>query len=777
MTKILKNILSSDRYDVFLIGIIVLYFGAKLYINEHIWGVDIGDMVDLKSNTGLTAAFRVANLPVNYLLEFLYKTLGLSSEFIKAMIALFGIATITICIYKISLSTFENKRGAILAVVLFLFSSLYFSVSAAKPIGENNLTTLCFSFLMLGILYWLKDRYVLASLFIGLSFDCHPIYPIALILVFFAYSLIRYKIVTLKTVVLSLFVFLITTSPVTFSVAKSALFTVKGSASGTPTPELIWRYIRVAQPEMAFVDIRPEFHMGFSIYFASFLLLSLFYVYGGKTQREIFIKLFLLMLTTISFGIFDNLNSYHFKIITVMNLWLNRFTSYGSMMAYVILAGMATYTISPTKINRVLQIWVFLLLCFSVLYKGPLWLIHFLILETVLVYFIYNFIRTRRELSYKALTFNIGLLSAALAYFYYLAICHEYPTGIPFANVFSLDGEALFFQAFLYHQFKEFFASLDVLRASYPKLPFIVLAVLISSFLLRIRYHIETLGRNMGRYTGHYIETLGKGVGYYTGHYIETLGKGMGYYTGHYIGTLGKGVWYPVDTHKYFPGIKLVTGTLIIVSSLLVAWSISKNYIYPGVVPLESPFAAWNMDAGTVNEIADSQKRYPAISFNAGIVEGQSGKARYLNGKDSFIQTMVNLQGWKGVTISFWVKPERKDGDDLSVILDNGHDAKNNFAIQSADINNPNSGRWVFHCNGSDISLTIPLDQWTYVVIAANAKKGIIQASTNYVEVYKATIGKFEFGDTPLTIGKLAKTSERYFKGSIDEVTIWDKTR
>src|SRR3990172_11385525 len=91
MTKILKNILSSDRYDVFLIGIIVLYFGAKLYINEHIWGVDIGDMVDLKSNTGLTAAFRIANLPVNYLLGFLYKTLGLSSEFIKAMIALFGI--------------------------------------------------------------------------------------------------------------------------------------------------------------------------------------------------------------------------------------------------------------------------------------------------------------------------------------------------------------------------------------------------------------------------------------------------------------------------------------------------------------------------------------------------------------------------------------------------------------------------------------------------------------------------------------------------------------
>src|SRR3989338_5321306 len=180
MTKILKNILSSDRYDVFLIGIIVLYFGAKLYINEHIWGVDIGDMVDLKSNTGLTAAFRIANLPVNYLLGFLYKTLGLSSEFIKAMIALFGIATITICIYKISLSTFENKRGAILAVVLFFFSSLYFSVSEAKPIGENNLTTLCFSFLMLGILYWLKDRYVLASLFIGLSFDCHPIYLVCI---------------------------------------------------------------------------------------------------------------------------------------------------------------------------------------------------------------------------------------------------------------------------------------------------------------------------------------------------------------------------------------------------------------------------------------------------------------------------------------------------------------------------------------------------------------------------------------------------------------------
>ncbi|MDO8125639.1 MAG: LamG domain-containing protein [Candidatus Brocadiales bacterium] len=209
-----------------------------------------------------------------------------------------------------------------------------------------------------------------------------------------------------------------------------------------------------------------------------------------------------------------------------------------------------------------------------------------------------------------------------------------------------------------------------------------------------------------------------------------------------------------------------IIGTIIITS--LISISILKNY----TSSTSDTYAVWNMDADKKDKIADSRGRYSATSFNTEIVEGHSGKARYFNGKDSYIQTPVNVQGWKGLTISLWVKPERKEGDELSVILDNGHNAENNFVIQSADAS---GGKWVWHCNGVDIFLDIPLNQWSNVVVVADGEKGIVRAYTSGSKVTEVRVDEgFEFGPTPLTIGKLAKADARYFKGSIDEVIIWN---
>ena len=192
---------------------------------------------------------------------------------------------------------------------------------------------------------------------------------------------------------------------------------------------------------------------------------------------------------------------------------------------------------------------------------------------------------------------------------------------------------------------------------------------------------------------------------------------------------------------------------------------------------LSAAYAAWTMDEYSEGNIKDAQGKFDAIPVNVKIIDGRLGKARYFNGKDSHVKTSLTFQNWKALTISLWVKPEQKDGKELSVILDNGHDANSNFAIQSADINNPNSGKWVFHCNGIDISLTLPFNQWTHVAVSINAEKGIIQAYTNGISAGKVTTGKgFEFGAAPLMIGKLAKSDSRYFKGAIDEVVILDKT-
>lgn len=187
---------------------------------------------------------------------------------------------------------------------------------------------------------------------------------------------------------------------------------------------------------------------------------------------------------------------------------------------------------------------------------------------------------------------------------------------------------------------------------------------------------------------------------------------------------------------------------------------------------LTDAYVIWNMDDEELHRIDDSKGRFHATAFGTEIASGHSEKSRYFNGKDSYIKTPVSFKGWKDVTISLWVKPERKEGNELSVILDNGHDAKTNFVIQSTD----NSGtKWVWHCNGIDITFRLPLNKWTQVVVVASGDKGIVQAYANGLKIAEARSYRFEFGSSLLTIGKLANADERYFKGSIDEVIILNK--
>lgn len=223
--------------------------------------------------------------------------------------------------------------------------------------------------------------------------------------------------------------------------------------------------------------------------------------------------------------------------------------------------------------------------------------------------------------------------------------------------------------------------------------------------------------------------------------------------------------------------VKLIGLFLVTVTFTAGIWFIYKNNKHGDVLQLmPDAYLVWNMDSDTKdNVIADSAGKYNAASFNALATEGHSGKASYFNGKDSYIQTPVDFHEWKGIAISLWVRPEPKDVGEISVILDNGHDAGSNFVIQSADID-PNSDRWIFHCNGADIFMRLPFHQWTRIVVIADAEQGVIRAYTNDVEAARVNIGrKFEFGAVPLTIGKLATADERYFKGSIDEVIIMDK--
>lgn len=190
---------------------------------------------------------------------------------------------------------------------------------------------------------------------------------------------------------------------------------------------------------------------------------------------------------------------------------------------------------------------------------------------------------------------------------------------------------------------------------------------------------------------------------------------------------------------------------------------------------LSLPYAKWNFST-TADDIKDSKGIFTASLFDTRSVEGFSDKAKYFNGKNSYAKVPVDFKGWKSVSISLLVKPEKKHGNELSIILDNGHNPMNNFVVQTADENCPNNSKWVWHCNGIDIMFTMPFDKWSWLIVVADAAHGVSRVYINGKKAGEIKTGPFEFGANPLIIGKLALANKRYFKGSIDEIDIFDRT-
>lgn len=171
----------------------------------------------------------------------------------------------------------------------------------------------------------------------------------------------------------------------------------------------------------------------------------------------------------------------------------------------------------------------------------------------------------------------------------------------------------------------------------------------------------------------------------------------------------------------------------------------------------------WNMATALEDKVANP-------SFNLADANGPGGKARYFNGENSYIKTPLIFKDWKKLTISFWVKPEMKADGKMAAILDNGHTGNTDFTIQTADASGTN---WTLHCAGTDIIFNIPLDKWQFVLINIDGGNGIITAYVDDINVGKVVLGRsFEFGASPLTIGRLANIEDRYFKGAISNLAV-----
>tara|TARA_B100000686_G_C16805252_1_gene989565 strand:+ start:8816 stop:9565 length:750 start_codon:yes stop_codon:yes gene_type:complete len=191
-----------------------------------------------------------------------------------------------------------------------------------------------------------------------------------------------------------------------------------------------------------------------------------------------------------------------------------------------------------------------------------------------------------------------------------------------------------------------------------------------------------------------------------------------------------------------------------------------------GAMDCVDPVLSWDMEQIPGENIADGEENTGIKFVNIRTVKGRTGKGAYFNGIDSYIQTAYQVQGWKNFAISFWVRPEKLMKDDqLAVIMDNGHSAKNNFAFQTADFSGQ---KWVWHCNGTDIVFSLPLKEWSRVFIMVDTEKKQIIGYLNDIKVGEINLTQTPiFGSKPLVFGKLSSSPSRFYRGTIDNVKLW----
>lgn len=454
----------AHSYEIILALILLLHYGAILYTNSFLDGANIVDFVDMRSNTIQTAALNSANLPVFYLFGFLVNTLHLSNTAIKMVIVFFCLFGISYSVYKICIHVFKSELSGILAVGLFLYSSLFFAplFSNINFIDDSNPDALSFTFLLLGILCWIRGRYLLSSMLFGFSFDCHPILPIGCILAFYGYQLVYFKTVKIRSIMLSVMMFVVVTSPVLLSILKS-MISLRGPGSSVLDGETVWKYVAFAQPQSAFIDVIPGFHYGMALYFAAFLILLMFMNWGDVKLKRQYSAILFIVFFVFAITILEIANSRYFKVLPLYNLWFHRFLSYGSLMNYIVLAGGAFCVIRNGLVNAILRRCLFLLLIYSFFsYMNTkdlfmtYWANHFYILEVVIIYYVYNFVVTfkRNTLRPGQIALNVFFLAGAFVYLVYLSTYNRFKPADQILGLFKENSFTRFFEVIGVEQFQ-----------------------------------------------------------------------------------------------------------------------------------------------------------------------------------------------------------------------------------------------------------------------------------------------------------------------------------
>jgi len=217
-----KEILDKEYFILPIIWFFsILIRGYKYGVSNHISYV-LPYIYKIQDNSLYSKDFTF-----NYTVEnsFFFNIIGKLSNFIDLEIVMFILYLIfsflfILAIYKISYLLFENKYISYIAILLLI---------TTKPVLGTDQTfriitlpiTIAIPIILFSLYYFLKNKFIVAFLLLGISFNIHGLSSVYILATFIFYLILKFKSINKKRFLMGLLIFLISITPLLIKASES----------------------------------------------------------------------------------------------------------------------------------------------------------------------------------------------------------------------------------------------------------------------------------------------------------------------------------------------------------------------------------------------------------------------------------------------------------------------------------------------------------------------------------------------------------------------------
>jgi hypothetical protein len=198
--------------------------------------------------------------------------------------------------------------------------------------------------------------------------------------------------------------------------------------------------------------------------------------------------------------------------------------------------------------------------------------------------------------------------------------------------------------------------------------------------------------------------------------------------------------------------------------------------VTPPIAPV-SGLVAWYRGEGNAQDSAGSSSG--TLQGGATTVPGRFGQAFQLNGTTQYVDlgnpAVLNFSGQ--ITLEAWIKPQSTSG--LQDIVAHGYQVSPNNAEDFLRINNGNYEVGSWNGNNAFAQAPIPagdIGQWIHLAGVYDGTRWILYRNGVQLATSGSTTqGALPVSSTDWAIGARGTGTERFFKGVIDEVAIYNR--